>query len=99
MRDCGIVVDSLTAKRDPHAQRPRFNGHRRQSVGKLILRPKQEHLLQLLRDHGSLAPKEIWEALDISRQGAMDRLRPLIEAGLVEKLGTKKSGRYVLKQP
>ncbi len=69
------------------------------SPEKLILRPKQERLLQLLRDHRSLAPTEIWKALDVSRQGAMDLLRPLIEAGLVEKVGTKKSGRYVLRQP
>lgn len=69
------------------------------SPDKLVLRPKQERLLQLLRDHSSLAPTEIWQALDISRQGAMDLLRPLIEAGLVEKVGTKKSGRYVLRQP
>lgn len=69
------------------------------SPDKLILRPKQERLLQLLRDHGSLAPTEIWKALDVSRQGAMDLLRPLIEAGLVEKIGTRKSGRYVLRQP
>lgn len=69
------------------------------SPDKLVLRPKQERLLQLLRDHSSLAPTEIWKALDVSRQGAMDLLRPLIEAGLVEKIGTKKSGRYVLRQP
>lgn len=69
------------------------------SPDKLVLRPKQERLLQLLRDHGSLAPTEIWEALDVSRQGAMDLLRPLIEAELVEKVGTKKSGRYVLRHP
>lgn len=31
------------------------------------------------------------------RQGAMDLLRPLLEAGLVEKVGSKKTGRYVLK--
>jgi Fic family protein len=69
------------------------------SPEKLVLRPKQERLLQLLRDHRSLAPTEIWKALDVSRQGAMDLLRPLIAAGLVEKVGTKKSGRYVLRQP
>jgi DNA-binding IclR family transcriptional regulator len=53
-------------------------------------------LLRLLRDHGSMAPAEIWEALGVSRQGAMDLLRPLLEAGLVEKVGGKKTGRYVL---
>ena len=29
-------------------------------------------LLQLLRDHGSMAPAELWAALHVSRQGAMD---------------------------
>jgi Fic family protein len=66
------------------------------SPGKLVLRPKQERLLQLLRDHGSMAPAEIWAELKISRQGAMDLLRPLLEAGVVAKSGSKKTGRYAL---
>jgi len=65
---------------------------------KLVLRPRQERLLQLLRDHGSMAPPEIWAALNVSKQGAMDLLRPLIEAGLVEKVGNKKTGRYALRR-
>ncbi|MDP2600448.1 MAG: Fic family protein [Deltaproteobacteria bacterium] len=64
---------------------------------KIVLRPKQEKLLSLLREKKSLSPREIWKALDISRQGAMDLLKPLIEAGIVEKIGTKKTGKYVLK--
>lgn len=63
---------------------------------KLVLRPKQEQLLHLLRDHHSLAPSEIWATLRVSRQGAMDLLRPLLDAGLVEKIGGKKTGRYAL---
>ena len=66
---------------------------------KVVLRPRQEQLLKLLRDHGSLSPAEIWDALAISRQGAMDLLRPLLEAGLVEKIGSKKTGRYKLRNP
>jgi Fic family protein len=65
----------------------------------LVLRPKQERLLQLLAVQGSVAPAEIWEALGVSRQGAMDLINPLVEAGLVEKVGTKKTGRYRLKTP
>jgi len=63
---------------------------------KIVLRPKQEKLLNLLRDHKSLAPREIWKALGVSKQGAMDLLNPLIEAGLVQRVGTRKSGRYIL---
>ncbi|MCH6259109.1 Fic family protein [Puniceicoccaceae bacterium K14] len=67
-----------------------------ENSAKITLTPRQEHLLGLLRDHGSLSPVEIWEHLKVSRQGAMNILTPLIEAGLVEKRGTKKSGRYFL---
>ena len=69
------------------------------STEKLVLRPRQEQLLHLLRDHGSMAPGEIWKALGVSRQGAMDLLRPLLDAGLVEKVGGKKTGHYVLRNP
>jgi len=56
---------------------------------KINLTPRQEHLLGLLRDHGSLAPAEIWEHLKISKQGAINIIKPLIEAGLIEKRGTQ----------
>jgi Fic family protein len=63
---------------------------------KIVLRPKQEKLLLLLRDHKSLTPRQIWKGIAVSKQGAMDLLNPLIEAGLVRRVGTKKSGRYIL---
>jgi cell filamentation protein, protein adenylyltransferase len=76
----------------------RIQSVRIDSGEKLILRPRQEQLLHLLRDHGGMAPSEIWAALDISRQGAMDLLRPLLDAGIVERVGGRKTGRYVLKK-
>jgi Fic family protein len=63
---------------------------------KILLRPRQEQLLQLLRDRGGMQPREIWSSLKISKQGAVDLLRPLLKAGLVRREGTIKSGRYVL---
>ncbi len=63
---------------------------------KLVLRPKQEQLLHLLREHKALAPREIWDAIGVSKQGALDLLRPLIKAKLVRRIGTRKSGRYIL---
>jgi Fic family protein len=66
---------------------------------KLALRPRQELLLRLLRDHGSMTPAALWAALGVSRQEAMDLLTPLLEAGLVERIGTRKNGRYTLRQP
>ena len=76
----------------------RIHSYNIELPGKLVLRPRQEQLLRLLRDHGSMAPAELWDALDISKQGAMDLLRPLLEAGVVEKVGTKKTGRYALRK-
>jgi cell filamentation protein, protein adenylyltransferase len=63
---------------------------------KIVLRPKQEQLLRLLRDRQSLTPQEIRESVGVSRQGAMDLLNPLLAVGLVRRIGTKKSGRYIL---
>ena len=46
-----------------------------------------------------MTPAEIWSELKVSRQGAMDLLRPLLKAGLVEKIGGKKTGHYALRKP
>jgi len=62
---------------------------------KLVPRPKQELLLQLLRDHKSMTPREIWDALGVTRQGAIKLMQPLLDAGLVSLVGTRKSGRYI----
>ncbi|MDZ4064349.1 MAG: Fic family protein, partial [Coriobacteriia bacterium] len=64
----------------------------------LVLRPKQERLLSLLALQGSMAPSEIWETLGVSKQGAMDLINPLLDAGLILKVGTKKTGRYRLRE-
>ena len=68
----------------------------RAAPNKVMLRPRQEQLLRLLRDRRSMTPKEIRESVRVSKQGAMDLLNPLLEAGLVQRSGTKKSGRYRL---
>jgi DNA-binding MarR family transcriptional regulator len=61
-----------------------------------VLRPKQEQLLQMLRDRKSMTPPEIWDGIGVSKQGALDLVKPLIQAGLVQRVGTNKSGRYLL---
>jgi Fic family protein len=62
----------------------------------LILTTKQERFLNLLREKRSMSPSEIWAALNISKQGALDLLKPLVKAGLVKRVGTRKSGKYIL---
>jgi len=51
----------------------------------------------LLGQSGGMTPAELWAALNVSKQGAMDLLRPLLKAGLVQRVGTLKTGRYLLK--
>ena len=63
----------------------------------LTLRPKQELLLAHLQKRGRMTPSEIWEALSISRQGAIKLMRPLLEAGVIVREGSNKSGWYRLK--
>ena len=63
---------------------------------KTVLRPKQEQLLHLLRERHGLTPREIWDALEVTKQGAAHILKPLLQTKLVKRVGTKKHGRYVL---
>ena len=62
----------------------------------VVLRPRQEQLLNLLRDKPGMTPAEVWDALGVTRQGAAKLLRPLLDAGLVHRVGTKKGGKYIL---
>jgi Fic family protein len=62
---------------------------------KMVLTPKQERLLGLLRDQHSLSPREIWEGLGVTKQGAMKIMNPLIKAGLIKRIGTTKTGKYI----
>lgn len=71
----------------------------RTAAPRLVLRPKQEQLLAFLRERGPMTPRDIWAALSISRQGAMDLINPLLDAGLIVREGTRKSGRYRLTGP
>ena len=61
-----------------------------------LLKPQQEKLLRLLKTRGGMPPREIWKALNLTKQGALDVLNPLLAAGLVKRVGTRKLGRYVL---
>ena len=63
---------------------------------KIILRPRQEQLLNLLRDTPGMTPAAVWEELGVSRQAAAKLLKPLLDAKLIHRVGTKKGGKYLL---
>ena len=46
-----------------------------------------------------MAPVELREAMRLSKQGVMNLINPLIEAGIVTKVGGYKTGRYTLDHP
>lgn len=64
---------------------------------RLMLSPRQEQLLILLKARGRMAPSDVWDALGITRQGAIKLMKPLLDAGLIVREGTRKSGYYRLK--
>ena len=40
--------------------------------------------------------QEIWDALGMTKQGAMRLMQPLLDVGLVQRVGTRKARRYIL---
>ena len=75
----------------------RLQSFQPESGARLSLSSKQEQLLQLLADHGGMGPAEIRKAMQMSKQGVMNLLHPLLKAGIVVKVGGYKTGRYQLK--
>jgi Fic family protein len=63
---------------------------------KMVLKPRQEQLLEILRERRTLSPQEVWEAIGVSKQAASKLLKPLLDAKLVRRVGSQKSGRYIL---
>ncbi|MBI5236523.1 MAG: Fic family protein [Deltaproteobacteria bacterium] len=61
----------------------------------ITLSPKQERLLNVLQA-GPLGIKEIHEQLDVTKQGAHFLLKPLVESGLIKRVGGHKTGKYIL---
>lgn len=61
----------------------------------IILSSKQERLLNLLQT-GPLGIKEIQEQLGVTKQGAHFLLKPLLESGLIQRVGGHKTGKYAL---
>ncbi len=62
----------------------------------LSLTPRQEKLLRLLRERGSMAIRDIARALDVTAPGAHYALKPLLRSRVVKTTGSYKNTRYVL---
>ena len=71
------------------------------AFGPLVKEPlfftvRQEKLLQVLRERGKMGIRDIARALRVTTPGAHYVLKPLLRAGIVEKLGTHKNTQYIL---
>ncbi len=66
------------------------------AVKGLSLSPSQEKALTLLKDVGELSVRDLAVTLKLTVQGVHFILKPLIEAGVVERRGGKKTGTYGL---
>jgi DNA-binding Lrp family transcriptional regulator len=43
-----------------------------------------------------MTPQEVWAVVGVSRQAAARRLKPLLEAKLIQRVGSRKTGRFIL---
>lgn len=72
------------------------------AFGPLVKEPmsltvRQEKLLRMLRERGKMGIRDIARALRVTTPGAHYVLKPLLNAGIIEKMGTHKNTQYVLK--
>jgi Fic family protein len=65
-------------------------------AGGIVLTRRQERLLEVLSKRGVLTPRDIWAELQLSKQGAAKMVKPLLDTGMIRRVGTRKSGKYVL---
>jgi Fic family protein len=63
---------------------------------KTVFNARQEQVFSLLRDRGMLSPVELWAELGVTKQGAAKIVRPLLDAGMIRRIGTRKSGKYLM---
>jgi len=62
----------------------------------ISLTPRQEKLINLLKDAGDLSAKDIAQSLKITIQGVHFILKPLINAKMLKRRGGKKTGKFGL---
>lgn len=72
-----------------------------QALGKLGESPlsltlRQENLLRILRERGALGIRDLARSLRVTAPGAHYALKPLLEHGIVKRVGAHKATRYIL---
>ena len=57
----------------------------------------KEHLLLLLKENPSLTQVDLAEMMDKSRRTIQEIIKHLLEEGLLERIGSKKTGSWIVK--
>jgi len=65
-------------------------------TGKITITPKQEKLIDLLGENGSLGSKELCRLLKINRARVNQLITPLVKAKIIRKDGVARATRYSL---
>jgi len=86
-----VVAESLTRAWQRIIRIPKVSNSEQ-----LSLTPKQEKLVNLLKDSGNLNSKDLAQALKITVQGVHFILQPLIKAKIIKRRGGKKTGAFGL---
>jgi hypothetical protein len=64
-------------------------------AGKTVLLSRQGQLLRLPGERRSMIPPKIWAAIGMSKQAAAKPMKPLLDAGMIRGVGSRKSGAYI----
>ena len=62
------------------------------------LTEKQKLLLDILRNNPTITQKEIVESASLSRSTVQRTVKELIEMGRLERVGSKKTGSWIVKE-
>lgn len=90
-----FVAEGINFTLEKTIQRINATGKDSQSGERLVLTPKQERILNMLR-LGDMSTTDIRIKAGLSRQGVWFIMKPLIDKNIVEKVGGKKTGKYRL---
>lgn len=64
---------------------------------KVLIRTTQEKLISLIRENPNITQNKLAERLGLTRDGVSCNIKKLREQGKIERIGSTKSGTWVVK--
>ena len=63
----------------------------------MVVREEQEEVLSLIQQNNELTVREIAETIEVTESSVQRRLKSLQELGKIERIGSKKTGHWKVK--